>query len=97
MLLAALVPLALDGLPRHDVAMTIHESKLQCSGVALVDLLRKNGAMRDKLHGEDLRRVVVLDARDGYRVVFSLGELDATRGKREAYVVDRCDGKPLDD
>ena len=35
-------------------------------------------------------------ARDGYRVVFSLGELDPATGGRRVFVVDRCDGKPLD-
>jgi hypothetical protein len=94
---AVLVALALDGLPRQPVEMTIHERALHCEGVALVDLLRHGDAMSaDPLRGADLSKVVVLSARDGYRVVFALSELDDTLGATRAFVVDRCDGKPLD-
>ena len=38
-----------------------------------------------------------VDGRDGGRVVFALAEFDPTLGNRAAFLVDRCDGKPLDD
>ena len=40
---------------------------------------------------------VAAEAADGYRVVFSLGELDAKLGKAAILVADRCDGKALPD
>jgi hypothetical protein len=86
----------LHGLPRHDVSMDVHGTPLQCSGVDLVDLLRRAGAMpAEPLRGANLARHVEVRARDGYTVVFSLGELDPTLGKQRVYVADQCDGKPL--
>ena len=87
----------LAGLPRQAVDAKVHEITLHCEGVALVDVLRKAGAMSDKpLRGADLARVMVASASDGYRVAFSLGELDPTLGGRKAYLVDRCNDAPLD-
>jgi len=86
----------LRDLPRHDVSMDVHGTPLACSGVDLVDLLRRAGAMpAEPLRGAHLARHVQVRARDGYTVVFSLGELDPTLGKQRVYVTDRCDGKPL--
>src|SRR6478672_10180721 len=82
----------LASLPRHRVEATIHERALHCEGVALVDVLRDAKAMpTTALRGADLARVAVVSARDGYRVAFSLGELDATLGNRAVYLVARCD------
>ena len=86
----------LKDLPRHAVSMDVHGTSLQCSGVDLVDVLRRAGAMpADPLRGAHLARHVEVRARDGYTVVFSLGELDPTLGKQRVYVADQCDGKPL--
>lgn len=85
------------GLPRHDVTIDVHGTPVRCEGVALVDLLRRAGAMpAEPLRGAHLARRVEAIASDGYRVVFSLGELDPTLGKQAVYVADRCNGKPLD-
>ncbi|CAN7468453.1 hypothetical protein LJR143_002960 [Pseudoxanthomonas sp. LjRoot143] len=86
----------LQGLPRHAVSMDVHGTPLQCRGVDLVDVLRRAGAMpTDPLRGAHLARRVEVRARDGYTVVFSLGELDPTLGKQRVYVADECDGRPL--
>lgn len=86
----------LQGLPRHAVSMDVHGTPFQCSGVDFVDVLRRAGAMPvDPLRGAHLARRVEVRARDGYTVVFSLGELDPTLGKQRVYVADQCDGKPL--
>lgn len=90
-------PALIDGLPRHDVSIDVHGTSLRCEGVALVDLLRRAGAMpAEPLRGAHLARRMEVVASDGYRVVFSLGELDPTLGKQTVYVADRCNGKPLD-
>lgn len=88
----------LSALPRHTVEATAHDQALHCEGVELAALLRKVGAMSaDPLRGKQLAHYVRVEARDGYRTVFSLAELDATLGNAKVFLVDRCDGKPLDD
>jgi hypothetical protein len=42
-----------------------------------------------------MARRVVVEAADGYRVVFALAELDPSIGARHVLVVDREDGNPL--
>lgn len=84
-------------LTRHAVEATAHGHTLRCEGVSLAALLQSSGAMPDApLRGAHLDRYVLVSARDGYRAVFSLGELDATLGNRGVYLVDRCDGALLD-
>lgn len=39
---------------------------------------------------------VVVEARDGYLVAFTLGELDPLLGKAEVVQADRCNGAMLD-
>lgn len=92
----------LDGEARAQLTRTVVEAKahgkaLSCEGVALSDLLRKAGAMpAEKLPSEMLDHYVVVVARDGYRVTYSLAELDPATGNRLVYVIDRCAGKELD-
>ena len=88
----------LAALPRETVDANAHGHALACEGVPLVALLRHAGAMpAGELRGAQLARSVEAGARDGYRVLFSLGELDPATGDRRVFVVDRCDGKPLGD
>jgi len=101
--IASPVPVSLDdatlaALPRESVSARVHEATLHCEGVPLVALLRASGAIPEgRLGSPHLARYVLADARDGYRVLFSLAELDPGTGNRAAYVVDRCDGKALGD
>ena len=91
-------PAARASLTRHQVEASAHGNTLRCEGVSLPALLQASGAMPDApLRGAHLDRYVLVTARDGYRAVFSLGELDATLGNRGVYLVDRCDDAPLDD
>jgi len=90
-------PAARASLTRHKVEASAHGNTLRCEGVSLAALLQASGAMPDApLRGAHLDRYVLVTARDGYRAVFSLGELDATLGNRGVYLVDRCDDAPLD-
>lgn len=87
----------LSTLPRVSVSANAHGHALHCEGVALAALLRRAGTMpATPLHGRQLARYVRVNARDDYRVVFSLAELDPSLGNTRVYLVDRCDGKPLD-
>jgi len=88
----------LTSLARESVTATAHDKKLQCEGVSLTELLRASKAMPpEPLRGARLASYVLVTARDGYRAVYSLAELDPTLGNRKVLLVDRCGGKPLDD
>jgi len=66
------------------------------SGIAVSDLLQRAGAPAGAdLHREKLALYLLVEAADGYRVVFSLPELDPAFGVRTALLVDRRDSKPL--
>jgi hypothetical protein len=92
------ISLSIDGLARTPVTGESHGKQLACEGVALNALLERDlGRKIEGLRGADLASTVRISARDGYRVVFTLAELDPTIGGLKAYVVDRCDGAPLAD
>lgn len=88
---------ALEPLARHRVSSGTGAAAQHCEGVSLVALLLAHGAMPEAaLQDDQLDRYVRIDSRDGARVLFSLAELDPTLGGRAVYLVDRCDGAPLD-
>jgi hypothetical protein len=66
-------------------------------GALLSAVLVRAGAPTGKtLHGAELRDYVVVGASDGYRVVFSLAELDQPTHANHVLLADTVDGKPLD-
>lgn len=88
----------LKSMPRKTLSgVNPHKKKTEVyEGVLLEELLRKTGAP----HGEQLRgplmaSYVVAEAEDGYRVVFSLAELDSGFLDSEVLVADTLDGSPL--
>jgi len=87
----------LAGMPRQTVSL--HEedgSNVQYEGVLLREILTRAGAPLGKgLRGKALATYVLAKARDGYAVVFTLGEMDATFGNESILVADKRDGKPL--
>jgi DMSO/TMAO reductase YedYZ molybdopterin-dependent catalytic subunit len=65
-------------------------------GVALQELLSQAGAPHgDALRAKNMAMVVVAEASDGYKVAFTLTELDADFGNLQILVVDAADGKAL--
>ncbi len=88
---------ALAALPRESVTATAHEHTLHCEGVSLAALLRAANALpAEPLRGPRLADYVLVAARDGYRALYSLAELEPTLGNHRVLLVDRCEGKPLD-
>lgn len=86
----------LAALPRESVTASAHEKTLNCEGTPLSVLLRTVGALPEEpLRGQQLANYVLVTARDGYRAVYSLAELEPTLGNRKVLLVDRCEGKPL--
>lgn len=95
------IPLDADTLatlPRETVSAVLNDRTLHCEGIPLVSLLRSADALpAQPIAGEALSRYVLVTSRDGDRVVYSLAELDPGLGNHAVFVVDRCDGEPLDD
>lgn len=90
---------SLAAMPRVTVQAGSHgDAPSAWEGVALVDVLRAEGAPLGKaLRGDALANYVRVTATDGYQVVFGLGELDADMGAARVVLVDRHEGKPLDE
>lgn len=83
-------------LPHEAVTASAHGQVLSCEGVPLPALLRAAGALPvDRLRATELAQYVLVQARDGYRVLYSLAELDPDIGQRRVLLVDRCNGRPL--
>ncbi|MFZ4688602.1 MAG: molybdopterin-dependent oxidoreductase [Polymorphobacter sp.] len=84
------------GLPRATATLAVHGTQQRCEGVWLADLLARAGVPAgDAVKGDALASVVIAEAADGYRVVFSLGEIDRKLGKAPVLVADHCAGNPL--
>jgi DMSO/TMAO reductase YedYZ molybdopterin-dependent catalytic subunit len=88
----------LKAMPRVKVTAKDHDGiAREYEGVALQTLLAKVGAPQgSELRSKYVTLVVVAEATDGYRAVFSLAELDADFAGAQVLVADLQDGKPLD-
>ena len=88
----------LAGLPTREVTLTAHGVAQHCSGPEFVAVLAKLGVPQgEALRGPALTGGVIVRARDGYAVLFSIGELDPALGNGGAIVATQCDVKPLTD
>jgi DMSO/TMAO reductase YedYZ molybdopterin-dependent catalytic subunit len=76
-----------------------HDKKTEkYEGVALEEISRKAGVPQgEALRGPAMATYILAEAADGYRVVFSLAELDAGIADSEVIVADTIDGAPLGD
>jgi DMSO/TMAO reductase YedYZ molybdopterin-dependent catalytic subunit len=84
---------ALRSLPR--ITATVNGTTW--AGVGLWTLLDKSvGLANDPaVHNDGLAKIVVATGNDGYRVAFSLGELDPAFGNQPDLVAYEADGKPI--
>lgn len=104
-LLAAATPAALPldtatlaGLPAARVTFTAHGKTQACEGVWLADLAAAAGLPAgEALRGPALTTLILAEAADGYRVAFTLAEIDRKLGNRPVLLASRCDGKALAD
>ncbi|HEY2025945.1 MAG TPA: hypothetical protein VGG78_02990 [Gemmatimonadaceae bacterium] len=81
---------------RHDTVVSAHHVTGRFSGVALADLLTiVHAPVGDSLRGPALRTYVRIEGADGYAVLLTLAELDASFTDRIAILADRKDGAPL--
>ncbi|MFN3989194.1 MAG: hypothetical protein ACK4IS_02940 [Erythrobacter sp.] len=89
-------PGLLEGLPASEVRLVLHGEQQVCTGPLLTDVAARMGApSRSEMRGAGLSMVLVAEARDGYRVAFSLGELDPLLGKAQVIVATACNGAAL--
>jgi hypothetical protein len=84
-------------LSRQQVKATDHEQKaVTFEGVLLRDVLQPLGLpFGEEVRGKALTIYLVVEADDGYRVLFTLPELDLLFTDKVVLLADRCDGKPL--
>jgi hypothetical protein len=83
--------------PHVTVNVKDHDVPAQFEGVPLATLLSSAGIqLGDKLRGPRLTEVVTVEASDGYKVVFTLAEVDPAFATREIILANKRDGKPLD-
>jgi hypothetical protein len=90
----------LAGLPRETATLLDEKTnrRVTYEGVPVEEILNKAGLPQGKsLRGKALATYLLADAKDGYQVVFSLGELDPSLSGMRAIIADRREGQPLAD
>ncbi len=76
----------------HDHAAAAH-----FEGVPLSAVLSLAGVqLGDTMRGPRMAEALLVEAADGYKVVFALAEADPAFATREIILADKRDGKPLD-
>jgi len=66
------------------------------SGVILSEILKNSGVtLGPELKGENLTKYLLVEASDGYQVIFALAELDKSFTDRTIILADKVDGAPL--
>lgn len=85
-------------MPRDTAAIpNPRGEKVVYEGVSLREILKKAGTPQGKdLRGKALTTYVLAKARDGYQMMFTLGEIDEQFGNESILVADKRDGKPLE-
>jgi hypothetical protein len=83
--------------PHITVNASDHSIAVQFEGVPLSALLSLAGIqLGDAMRGHRMTEALLVEAADGYKVVFALAESDPAFATREIIVADKRDGKPLD-
>lgn len=88
----------LKKMPRKTLSvLNPHDKKQEMyEGVLLEELLRRAGVPQgEQLRGASMATYVLAEAEDGYRVIFSLAELDSGILDSEVIVADTMDGAPI--
>jgi hypothetical protein len=94
---ATLTLSGLDALPRVKIEAKQHGAAHVFEGALLGDVLAKVGAPAGQaIHGAELTDVVIIEARDGYKVALDLAGTDASMRPDRVILAGRMDGSPLD-
>lgn len=65
-------------------------------GVLMWNVLADHGAFSSQGHNEALRKTLTVRGRDGYEIVFSLGEIHPDFGDTPVLLADQVDGRPFE-
>jgi hypothetical protein len=88
----------LKAMPRTTVTIDDQGRAVHYEGVLVGELLKRAGvALGRDLTGDALATYVLASAKDGYRVVYSIGEVDPAMTSDDIIVADAVDGKALFD
>lgn len=82
-------------LPRLGVSASAHGKTARYDGYDLRQVLESAGVRTSALRGKAMTATVTVSSPDGYRVAFTLAELDPTLGNRQVLLADRENGQPL--
>jgi DMSO/TMAO reductase YedYZ molybdopterin-dependent catalytic subunit len=88
----------LKKMPRKTLSvMNPHDKKTETyEGVLVEEILHRAGALQgEQLRGRAMVTYIIAEADDGYRVAFSLAELDSGILESDVLVADTMDGAPL--
>lgn len=87
----------LAAMPREKVSLPdANGGNTEYEGVLLREVLKRAGApLEGQLRRKALASYILAKAKDGYQVVFTLGEIDAQFGNDPILIADKRDGKPL--
>ena len=87
----------ISGMPHQKISVDVHGKTVSYEGVPLRLVLEKAGMVfGDSMHSKRIFSYLLVEAADGYRVVFALPELDPAFTDRVILLADRADGHPLD-
>jgi hypothetical protein len=89
----------LENMPRQTLKVPMGDGKVAThEGVLLADLMTRSGVPLGKeLKGPRVASYVLLKARDGYRVLLALPEVDPATSDKVILLADRRDANPLDE
>jgi hypothetical protein len=65
------------------------------SGVPVHEFLHAAGVIWEGKCSPLLTCYVIVEASDGYRILFSIPEIDPNQSHKMVLLADRCDGKPI--
>jgi DMSO/TMAO reductase YedYZ molybdopterin-dependent catalytic subunit len=93
---ATLTPQQIAALPHVTLTVTVEGKTSTYGGTPLANVLAAVGAPAGKaLRGQELRDVVLVEAKDGYAVALALAETDPLFRKDQVLLADSADGAPL--
>ena len=93
----SLTPEQIAELPHVTINTNDHDKPATFEGVPMSGILSAAGiSLGDTLRGPVLAKAVLVEAADGYKVVFALAEFDLAFDSRQIILADKRDGKPLD-
>lgn len=83
-------------MPRATVKTSNNGIETVYEGVWLYQVLKQAGVpLGGELRGKALTNYLLIEAKDGYQVVFSVAEVDPAFTDSEMLLADKADGKPL--